>query len=59
MLAALDAAYVAPIEVGLVGQPLLRHAQFAACGANSLPKNVEIRVHLIKSRESGVIVHGV
>jgi hypothetical protein len=40
-------------------QALLRHAEFAARGANSLPKNVQIRVHCPKSGECGVVVHGV
>lgn len=59
MLAALDPADIASIKTRFVGQTLLRQPELAALGANAFPENVQIRVHLSKSLESGVSVHGV
>jgi hypothetical protein len=59
VLATLDTANIAAIKTRLMRQPFLRHIEFTPRSANSLPKNVEIRVHLPKSRESGLLVHGV
>ena len=59
MFAALYAADVTAVEARFMRQAFLRHIEFAARGANSLPKNVKIRVHCPKSRERGLFVHGV
>ena len=59
VLAAFNAPDVAAVEARFMRQTLLRHAEFAARRANPLPKNIQVGVHRPKSRESGLIVHGV
>jgi len=59
VLAAFDTTDVAAIEPRFMRQTLLRHAEFAARRANPVPKNIQVGVHRPKSRESGLIVHGV